>query len=247
MGVIGMDEKKTKTDLKERRRGIAFNQGNCTCCDDEKMNYTSRELKKLPEEAVLELGCVDSTVLAELREGEVVLAIGAGLDVFLASHLVGGTGRVISLDSDQQLVKMAQEGGYHNLEFIRGAVENIPLDDDGVDVVISNCAINQATQKQKALEEISRILKPRGRLMALDLVTEGELDITAGLECLDGALQEQEYLNTIFLAGFEMVEILTEADYQEPHLDPRWTAKIKCVGVKALKGCGACPGTTCSL
>jgi SAM-dependent methyltransferase len=260
-----MKDEDIKKTVKERYGNIAANQTSCSCCGEDtteqamKIGYTAEELKKLPEDAILGLGCGNPTALAELKEGEVVLDLGsgAGIDVFLASHRVGKTGKVIGLDMTEEMIERAQksadEGGYTNVEFHLGEIEDMPLDDDSVDVIISNCVINLTTDKLKAFQEAFRVLKPRGRMIISDLVTEGELNpeikksFAAWSECIAGALEKQEYLNNIFLAGFEMLEIVTETDFQEPNLDPRLAGKIKSVQVKAIKGCGSCPGTSCSI
>jgi arsenite methyltransferase len=260
-----MKDEDIKKYVKERYGNIAANQA-CSCCGEEdnttqalQVGYTAEELKKLPEEAILGLGCGNPTALADLNEGEVVLDLGsgAGIDVFLASHQVGETGQAWGLDMTPEMVKKANqnaaEGGYRNVEFLLGEIEDMPLPDESVDVIISNCVINLTTDKLKAFQEAFRVLKPRGRMIISDLVTEGELDpeikksFAAWSECIAGALDKQEYLNQIFLAGFEMLEIITETDYQEPDLDPRLTGKIRSVQVKAIKGCGSCPGTSCSI
>lgn len=219
----------------------------------QQVGYTAEELAELPEKAVLGLGCGNPTALAELKEGEVVLDLGSGggIDVFLASNRVGSSGRVIGLDMTDEMVKRAhktaEEGGYTNVEFHLGEIEDMPLEDEMVDVIISNCVINLTTDKLKAFQEAFRVLKPGGRMMISDIVTEGELDedirksLPAWSACIAGALEKQEYMSTIFLAGFEMVEIMTETSYQEPNLDPRLEGKIKSVQIKAIKGdCSSC-------
>lgn len=260
-----MKDEDLKKYVKERYGNIAASQTSCSCCGEDtteqamKIGYTAEELKKLPEDAILGLGCGNPTALAELKEGEVVLDLGsgAGIDVFLASPRVGKTGKVMGLDMTPEMVEkanqIAKEGGYTNVEFHLGEIEDMPLEDDSVDVIISNCVINLTTDKLKAFQEAFRVLKPRGRMIISDLVTEGELDpeikksFAAWSECIAGALEKQEYLNTIFLAGFEMLEIVTETDFQEPNIDSRLDGKIKSVQIKALKGCGSCPGTSCSI
>lgn len=258
-----MEEKKVKEYVKKRYGEIANENTTCSCCGGgdtmeqaQQVGYTAEELAELPEEAVLGLGCGNPTALAGLKEGEVVLDLGSGggIDVFLASNRVGSSGRVIGLDMTEEMIRRAQktaeEGGYTNVEFHLGEIEDMPLEDEMVDVIISNCVINLTTDKLKAFQEAFRVLKPGGRMMISDMVTEGELDpeikksLGAWSACIAGALDKQEYLSTIFLAGFEMVEILTETSYQEPDLDPRLEGRIKSVQIKAIKGdcstCGSC-------
>ncbi|MEG3224076.1 MAG: arsenite S-adenosylmethyltransferase [Methanobacteriales archaeon Met13] len=260
-----MDEKSIKEYVKEHYGQIATNQGAlCSCCggDDttgqaQQASYTAEELSQLPEEAVLGLGCGNPTALAGLKEGEIVLDLGsgAGIDVFLASSKVGPTGKAMGLDMTEEMVaranQNADEGGYTNVEFLLGEIENIPLPDESVDVIISNCVINLTTDKLKAFDEAYRVLKPGGRIMISDLVTEGELDpgikksFAAWSECIAGALKKEEYVDIIVAAGFSNVKIITETDYQEPNLNQRLEGQIKSVQVKAIKGDCSSPGTGC--
>ncbi|MDP3066438.1 MAG: arsenite methyltransferase [Methanobacteriaceae archaeon] len=259
-----MDEKNIKEYVKERYGQIANNQGTCSCCGGDEttdqalqVGYTAEELAQLPEDAVLGLGCGNPTALAGLKEGEVVLDLGsgAGIDVFLASAKVGKTGKAIGLDMTEEMVKKAnknaEERGYPNVEFHLGEIENMPLADESVDVIISNCVINLTTDKLISFEEAHRVLKPGGRIMISDLVTEGELDpeikksFTAWSECVAGALEKEEYLDIMVAAGFNRLKIVSETEYQEPNLNAKLKGKIKSIQVKAIKGDCSGPETGC--
>jgi ubiquinone/menaquinone biosynthesis C-methylase UbiE len=193
------------------------------------------------------LGCGNPTALAELTEGETVLDLGcgAGLDVFLAAQKVGDTGKVIGVDMTPEMVAKAREnaekGHYTNVEFRLGEIENLPIEDNSVDVIISNCVINLSPDKLVTFKEAFRVLKPNGRILISDLVTEGELpeDIRQSFEawacCIAGALERQEYLGTIEKAGFRDVAIVAQHQYVEPGLDQRLAGKITSVQVRAYK------------
>ena len=145
------------------------------------MGYSEQEIKSVPGEAMMGLGCGNPTALAELREGETVLDLGSGggLDVFLAAQKVGEKGKVIGADMTPEMVEKAREnakkGNYNNVEFRVGEIENLPVEDDSVDVIISNCVINLSLDKLVAYKEAFRVLRSNGRILISDLVTEGEL------------------------------------------------------------------------
>lgn len=184
--------------------------------------YTSEELEKLPGEiADFSLGCGNPTAIAELGEGEVVLDLGSGggLDCFLAARKVGAPGRVIGLDMTPEMVKLARENARKlaadNVEFRLGEMERMPVEDDFVDVIISNCVINLSPDKDAVFKEAYRVLKPGGRLCVSDIVLLGELpqEIKNSFEqwtgCIAGALEEKVYLDKIKSAGF--TEITAES------------------------------------
>ncbi len=187
-----------------------------------KIGYTEEEIKAVPEGANLGLGCGNPVALASLREGEIVLDLGsgAGLDSFLAANKVGETGRVIGVDMTPEMIEKAREnvreGNYTNVEFRLGEIENLPVADNFVDVVISNCVINLVPDKRRVFEEIFRVLKPGGRLMISDIVLLRELpdfikdSIEAYIGCLSGAIMKGEYIGAIEAAGFQEVEIVDE-------------------------------------
>ena len=187
--------------------------------------YTEEELKAVPEGANLGLGCGNPVALASLREGEVVLDLGsgAGFDSFLAADRVGETGKVIGVDMTPEMLEKAREnaekGNYRNIEFRLGEIEHLPVADNSVDVVISNCVINLAPDKRRVFTEAFRVLKPGGRLMISDMVLLKELpdfikkSIEAYIGCLSGAIMRDEYIGTIKAAGFQEVSIIDETAF----------------------------------
>ncbi|RPJ85139.1 MAG: methyltransferase domain-containing protein [Acidobacteria bacterium] len=177
--------------------------------------YGQNQAAELPQEALLaSLGCGNPTALAELRAGEVVLDLGSGggIDVLLSARRVGPTGKAYGLDMTDEMLALAEENkrksGLTNVEFLKGEIENIPLPDNSVDVIISNCVINLSADKDRALREAFRVLKPGGRFAVSDIVTRGEIpaDLKRNVElwvgCIAGALDEQEYLSKLRAAGF---------------------------------------------
>ncbi len=189
------------------------------------IGYTEEELEAVPEGANLGLGCGNPVALASLREGEVVLDLGSGggLDSFLAANKVGKTGRVIGVDMTPEMIERAREnareGNYRNVEFRLGEIENLPVADNYVDVVISNCVINLVPDKRRVFTEVFRVLKPGGRLMISDIVLLKELpdfikdSVEAYIGCLSGAIMKDEYIGAIKAAGFHDVRIIDEASF----------------------------------
>jgi len=189
------------------------------------IGYTEEELKAVPEGANLGLGCGNPVALASLRGGETVLDLGsgAGFDCFLAADKVGKSGRVIGVDMTPEMIDKAREntrnGNYTNVEFRLGEIENLPAADNSVDIVISNCVINLAPDKNRVFTETFRVLKPGGRLMISDMVLLKELpdfiknSIEAYIGCLSGAIKRDEYINAIKAAGFQEVSIIGEAPF----------------------------------
>jgi len=186
------------------------------------IGYSDEELSAVPEGANLGLGCGNPTALASLKEGEVVLDLGsgAGFDCFLAADKVGESGRVIGVDMTAEMIEKAREnvrkGGYHNIEFRLGEIENLPVADNSVDVVISNCVINLSPDKKRVFEETYRVLRPGGRVMVSDIALLKELpseiksSIEAYVGCVAGATTREEYLATVGAAGFQEVEVVNE-------------------------------------
>src|SRR5437764_4539149 len=182
--------------------------------------YGEAEKGALPKNAVAaSLGCGNPTALAKLQPGEVVLDLGSGggIDVILSAKRVGPTGKVYGLDMTDEMLTLARENqekaGVENVEFLKGAIENVPLPDNSVDVIISNCVINLSGDKDRVLAEAFRVLKPGGRFAVSDVVVRGEVpaDIRKSVElwvgCVAGALEENEYREKLARAGFESIEV----------------------------------------
>jgi arsenite methyltransferase len=186
------------------------------------VGYTPAELALIPEGANLGLGCGNPVALASLRPGETVLDLGSGggIDCFLAARKVGPEGRVIGVDMTAEMIDLARanarKGDLKNVEFRLGEIENLPVEDGTINVVISNCVINLSTDKEKVFREIYRVLKPGGRMMVSDIVLDGELpakvkdSVAAYTGCIGGALQRRDYLDAMAKAGFTQVEIVAE-------------------------------------
>jgi 2-polyprenyl-3-methyl-5-hydroxy-6-metoxy-1,4-benzoquinol methylase len=192
-----------------------------TCPDPITSNlYDGSQTSQIPEEALLaSLGCGNPTALAELKAGETVLDLGSGggIDVLLSAKRVGPTGKAYGLDMTDEMLALARDNqrkaGVENVEFLKGEMENIPLPDNSVDVIISNCVINLSADKDRVLREAFRVLKPGGRFAVSDIVVRGEVpaEIRRSVElwvgCMAGALEESEYLAKLMRAGFEVVGI----------------------------------------
>jgi arsenite methyltransferase len=190
-------------------------------CDPITSNlYDSSQVQQIPEEALLaSLGCGNPTALAMLQPGEVVLDLGSGggIDVLLSAKRVGPAGKAYGLDMTDEMLALANENkrkaGAANVEFLRGEIEHIPLPDNSVDVIISNCVINLSADKDRVLREAFRVLKPGGRFAVSDVVTRGEIvpeirqSILLWVGCVAGALDEDEYRSKLAGAGFEQIEI----------------------------------------
>jgi SAM-dependent methyltransferase len=189
--------------------------------------YSDAETATLPEKAVLaSLGCGNPTALAELHPGDVVLDLGSGggIDVLLSAKRVGPAGKAYGLDMTDEMLALARENarkaGAENVEFLKGEIEAIPLPDDSVDVIISNCVINLSADKGQVLREAFRVLKPGGRFAVSDVVVRGELpeDVRRSMElwvgCVAGALAEDEYHKLLHAAGFESIGIEPTRTYE---------------------------------
>lgn len=182
--------------------------------------YGADETGGLPQEAVLaSLGCGNPTALAELHAGETVLDLGSGggIDVLLSARRVGPTGKAYGLDMTDDMLSLAEENkrksGLQNVEFLKGEIENIPLPDASVDVIISNCVINLSGDKDRVLREAYRVLKPGGRFAVSDVVTRGRVpaevrqNMLLWVGCIAGALEEDEYVAKLAKAGFDSIDI----------------------------------------
>jgi SAM-dependent methyltransferase len=213
-----------KEEVKTRYADLALRDMPLSCCSGV---YTPTELADLPPEAAgLSLGCGNPVALASLQPGEVVLDIGsgAGLDVFLAARKVGPTGRAIGLDMTEAMIRRAsqaaEQDGFSNVEFRLGDAEEMPLPDESVDVIISNCVINLTLDKGQVFREAHRVLRPGGRLMISDIITDKPLPESARSNpdewacCVGGTIPEEEYTRLIAEAGFERVLCIHGLDFR---------------------------------
>ena len=245
------------------------------CADPITSNlYDSTQAGQIPEEALLaSLGCGNPTALANLNAGEVVLDLGSGggIDVLLSAKRVGPAGKAYGLDMTDEMLALANENkrkaGAENVEFMKGEIENIPLPDNSVDVIISNCVINLSADKDRVLREAFRVLKPGGRLAVSDVVTRGEIkpeirkNVLLWVGCVAGALDENEYRGKLASAGFEQVEIEPTRVYRaEDALEflaaqnidvnefaPQVDGKFMSAFVRAAKPkASCCPPTCCN-
>ncbi|WP_292366302.1 MULTISPECIES: arsenite methyltransferase [unclassified Methanoculleus] len=262
---------------------VAARQGGCGCgtgcCGTGRtvesvslgIGYSEEDLERVPEGANLGLGCGNPVALASLREGEVVLDLGsgAGFDSFLAAERVGPAGRVIGVDMTAGMLDKARENakksGRANVEFRLGEIEHLPVADDSVDVILSNCVINLSTDKPQVFREAFRVLRPGGRLMVSDIVLTAPLPAPLAesalfySSCVAGALIKEEYLSSIAVAGFTEVTVQGETVFpldlivSEPELagllgeDERASIEKSIVSIKvgARKPAGCGCGGTC--
>jgi SAM-dependent methyltransferase len=261
-----------KNKIKEQYGTIALADGSLSCCSSsagccgtnktavvspiessKAVGYNQKDLKSIPQSSILGLGCGNPSTFAHLKDGDIVvdLGSGAGIDVFIAANIIKEKGKVIGIDLTDAMIEKARRNaqihGYHNVEFRKGDIEEkIPVEDNSVDVVLSNCVINLTEDKVDTFKEIHRILKPNGvgRLIISDVVTSRELEKALINEanwcgCVDGALTKDNYLDSIKKAGFTNVEILEERpgnvveDYTEGI--GKKTRNITSITVKAFK------------
>jgi arsenite methyltransferase len=230
-----MKEEEIKKYVRDRYARAANQGSSCcqpaaSCCGggretdliSKSIGYTDQDLKAVPEGANLGLGCGNPLALASLREGETVLDLGsgAGFDCFLAARQVGKAGKVIGVDMTPEMLDKARgnakRGDFTNVEFRLGEIENLPVGDNQVDIVISNCVINLSPTKERVFQEAFRALKPGGRLMVSDIVLLKELpeeirnSVAAYTACVAGAETKENYLGAIRKAGFQEIRILDE-------------------------------------
>ncbi len=232
-----MNDQELKMAVREGYSRVAKQAGSCcssSCCGasaskpediSRKIGYTEEEMQAAPAGSNLGLGCGNPTALASIKDGETVLDLGsgAGFDCFLASKLVGPEGKVIGVDMTAEMVARAKDnalkGGYSNVEFRQGEIEALPVEDNTVDVIISNCVINLVPNKEKAFREALRVLKPGGRLVVSDIVLLGKLpdfvksSIEAYVGCVSGAAMRDTYLEAIKSAGFNEVAVIDETSF----------------------------------
>jgi len=236
--------------------------------------YDSSQAQQIPEEALLaSLGCGNPTALAELTPGETVLDLGSGggIDVLLSAKRVGPTGKAYGLDMTDEMLALANENkrkaGVENVEFLKGEIEHIPLPDNSVDVIISNCVINLSADKDLVFKEALRVLKPGGRFAVSDVVTRGDVpsevceSVLLWVGCIAGALEENEYRAKLASAGFETIEIeptrvyrvedarefLSGQNIDMDAIAPQVDGKFMSAFVRAVKPARneACCGPTC--
>jgi arsenite methyltransferase len=258
-----MEKEEVTKSVRTRYAGIAKQSGSCCgsgdsktakaslCCGanstdtardlSKNVGYSDTDVNSVPEGANLGLGCGNPVALASLKEGEVVLDLGsgAGFDCFLAVSRVGPQGKVIGVDMTPEMLDKAREnirkGNYQNVEFRLGEIENLPVADNAVNVIISNCVINLSLDKPKVFKEAFRVLKPGGRLMVSDIVLLADLpqemmsSIEAYVGCVAGASKKSDYLDAIRSAGFQEVKVVDETVFPTGSLanDPSIKAIIK--------------------
>jgi SAM-dependent methyltransferase len=253
-----MSESKIKDVVRERyaeaAKRVQAGQHSCgcgtgsasSCCDPITSNlYGADQIAGIPEEALqASLGCGNPTALAELVPGETVLDLGSGggIDVLLSARRVGPTGKAYGLDMTDEMLALARENqrrsGITNVEFLKGEMENIPLPERSVDVIVSNCVVNLAADKDRVFSEALRVLRPGGRLAISDVVFRGGVpkEIRRSVElwvgCVAGALEEDEYRTKLKTAGFEAIEIEPTRIYQIE--DARQVLAVKGIDVDAI-------------
>jgi arsenite methyltransferase len=244
-----MKEEKVKKIVRNRYAKVAKTNGSCcpsnvSCCSaptnqqvSKMIGYSEEEMNAVPEGANLGLGCGNPTALVSLKEGERVLDLGSGggFDCFLAAKKVGRQGKVIGVDMTPEMLDKARanakKGKYANVEFRLGEIENLPVADNSVDVIISNCVINLAPNKKRVFEEAYRVLAPKGRLMVSDIVLLKELpesiqkNVEAYAGCISGAEIKNKYLELIRKAGFREVEVIEEKTYPLEYIISESTLK----------------------
>ncbi|MCX7785577.1 MAG: arsenite methyltransferase [candidate division WOR-3 bacterium] len=226
-----------KKIVRQRYAKIAKENSSCcaltqSCCKtvsaldiSKKIGYTEKEIRAVPKDANLSLGCGNPLAFASIKRGDVVLDLGsgAGLDVLLAARKVGMKGKVIGVDMTPEMIEKArtnaQKGGYKNVEFRLGEIENLPVADNSIDVIISNCVINLSPNKRKVFQEAFRVLKPGGKIIVADIMLEKELptviknSVEGYLSCLSGATRKKKYIEIIKKSGFQDVTILEETTF----------------------------------
>jgi 2-polyprenyl-3-methyl-5-hydroxy-6-metoxy-1,4-benzoquinol methylase len=228
-----MNDASIRDVVKEKygQAALRVNSGGSSCCGAAPTEgsgchpitsnlYDAAQTQQIPAEAMLaSLGCGNPTALAQLNAGEVVLDLGSGggIDVLLSAKRVGPTGKAYGLDMTDEMLALANENkekaGVENVEFLKGEIENIPLPDNSVDVIISNCVINLSADKNRVLREAFRVLKPGGRFAVSDVVTRGEMlpeirrSVLLWVGCIAGALEENEYRGKLAAIGFEQVDV----------------------------------------
>jgi arsenite methyltransferase len=219
--------KKAYSDIVERNTSKTIISKLFSCCDPQtmateiskKVGYSTQQIEQVPESANMGLGCGNPTALASIKKGETILDLGsgAGFDCFLAAHETGKTGHVFGVDMTPKMVEQAQKnalkGNYTNVTFKLGHIENLPIEDNSIDLIISNCVINLSSQKEQVFKEAFRVAKPNGRIMISDIILLNDLPdfILNSLEgyvaCLAGSVRKEVYLDAMANAGFTDIKI----------------------------------------
>lgn len=233
-----MEKFEIRETVRKKYASVAIGANKCccggpsSCCSSssavqisEAIGYSQEQMASVPEGANLGLGCGNPVALASLREGETVvdLGSGAGFDAFLAATVVGDSGRVIGVDMTPEMISKAREnaakGGFQNVEFRLGEIEHLPVADNSVDIIISNCVINLSPEKPQVFAEAFRVLRPGGRLAVSDIVLLKPLppalanSVAAYVGCLAGASLKEDYLAMLRQAGFTQVEVVGESSF----------------------------------
>jgi len=230
-----MKEEKVHKAVRERYGKIAKTKTEpcgCGCTStSQQIGYSKGELASVPAGADLNLGCGNPLALASLKEGEAVIDLGSGggLDCFLAAKKVGAKGKVIGIDMTAEMLERVRsnckKGGYKNVEFRLGEIENMPVADNTADIIISNCVINLSPDKQRVFRETFRVLKPKGRLMISDMVLLSDLpdkvtdSVLAYVGCVAGADKKEDYLDKIKQTGFVEIKVVSETHLPEMLLE----------------------------
>lgn len=248
------NEKQIKASVREHYANRIKTDESCcspsTCCPDTKSNnptekngYTEAQISSIPADAAEHsFGCGNPLEYTDVQEGDVVvdLGSGAGIDVLLASQLVGESGSAIGIDMTPEMIEKAQqnaeESGAKNVDFRLGEIESMPVEDGSVDWIISNCVICLAPDKDKVFEEAFRVLKPGGQLVVSDMVTNNmpkwvRTAVSTWVSCISGALPEDQYLDSIRHAGFEEVRVLSKSAYAK--MGQVEVASVKVAAVKS--------------
>lgn len=281
-----MSDESIKEMVKEKygQAALRVAEGKSSCCGSRSATgiaqsdpitqnlYEASQTSEIPSEAVqASLGCGNPTALAQLKEGETVLDLGSGggIDVLLSAKRVGPSGKAYGLDMTDEMLALARENqrkaGVQNVEFLRGEIEHVPLPDNSVDVIISNCVINLSSDKDRVLREAFRVLKPGGRFAVSDVVVRGEMpgEIQRKIElwagCVAGALEEIDYRAKLAAAGFEAIDIEPTRIYRTEDakeflcaegidaaaLAPLVDGKFMSAFVRAKKPAASCCEPTC--
>jgi arsenite methyltransferase len=261
---VQMDKDDIKSAVRKGYARIAKQNSSCcasseSCCASvdfkqkgapvgSRIGYSEEELKAVPEGANLGLGCGNPVAIASLENGQTVLDLGsgAGFDCFLAASKVGKNGKVIGIDMTPEMIEKASQnakkGNYKNVEFRLGDIENLPVGDESIDVIISNCVINLAPDKGKVFDEAFRVLKHGGRFMVSDMVSVKEVpesiknSIEAYVGCLGGAVMKNEYINAIREAGFQDIRIIDETSFPVDLMENDPTVQMLIKNLKVPSG-----------